>query len=65
MWERLIPKSQWKFIVHAAPSRNEVVFAGADGSFGRVGAMFMWRDELVIDFLVAHVFFENVACFVI
>ena len=61
----LIPKMEWKFGIHAAPSCSEVVLAGANGSFCRIGAVFVGRDELEINLLVIHAFFEWFACFIV
>ena len=58
MRDGLVPQMERKVWIHAAPSCDEMVLAGADGSFRRIGPMLVGRDELEVKLLFTHVFFE-------
>jgi hypothetical protein len=51
--------------VKAAKGGNEVVFEGIYGPFGGIAAMGAGRNELKVDGLVVHVFFEDHKAFVV
>jgi hypothetical protein len=51
--------------VKAAKGGDEVVFEGTYGPFGGIAAMGARRNELEVDGLVVHVFFEDHGAFVV
>jgi hypothetical protein len=52
-------------LVGGAESGDEVVFEGADSTFGGVSSVDVGRDELEVDLLLGHVGFEGGGGFVV
>jgi hypothetical protein len=52
------PEVQRKVGIGAAESGDEVCFPSLDGAFGGVASMGVWWDQLKVDVVVVHAFFE-------
>ena len=65
MGNGLIPQMKREFRIHAAPSRNEMVFTCACGSFRSIGLVFVWGHELEVNLLFVHVVLEELAGFIV
>ena len=65
LWNEAVPEVNRKVGVGAAEPGNEMVFVGADGSFGGVAAMVIRRDKLEVNAFRSHVGFQDVRAFII
>ena len=63
--EEAIPKVKGKVLASATKASNEMVFKGADATFGSIAAMDMWQDQLEIHILSHQKFFEGLGCFIV
>ena len=54
-----------KSAISAAESGDEVIFPGANGSFGSVATMDMRWYQLVVDVIDLIEFFKEVGCFIV
>ena len=54
-----------EIFVGCAQTSNEVVFECADGLFGSIAAMDVWRDQLIVHLFRRQKFLESLGCFVI
>jgi hypothetical protein len=51
---KAIPQVEGKELVHAAETRDEMVFEGSDGAFGGVSTVDAGRRKLEVDVLLAE-----------
>jgi hypothetical protein len=63
--EHLVPKVEREVWVGATQPGDEVVFEGANGSFGCIGAVVVRRYQLVFDMVRGHQLEENAGGFVV
>jgi hypothetical protein len=65
LWEQAVPQVEREVGVGAAQASNEVVLEGANGAFGRIGAVKTRRDELEVDVLVEEELLESSGALVV
>jgi hypothetical protein len=59
------PKREWKVLISAAESSNEMVLEGIDGLFGNIGLMHMWCHKLKLDIALGHELLKCNGCFIV
>ncbi len=60
-----IPQVKGKLFVNGAEARNKMVFERLDGSFCRISAVYVWRDQLIVDSILSNGSFEGFGFFVV
>jgi hypothetical protein len=63
--KQTVPQVEQEVRVGAAQASDEVILEGADGAFGRIGAVKTRRDELDVDMLVAEELLESSGALVV
>ena len=64
-WNQAAPQMHWKFWVNAAETGQKVIFERPNVLFGSIHAMYVRRDELKSNVVVAQVFFDCIGAFIV
>ena len=51
--------------IHAAEASNEMIFEGADCTFGCIAAVYIWRYKLVVNTFIDHELLKGIRAFIV
>lgn len=63
--KQLVPEMEWEVGISCAEACYEVIFEGADGTFGGIASVYAGRNKLEVDGFTGHVGLENAGGFVV